>query len=81
MTVRVLLFAQARDLAGSESLEIDLPEGAVLSDLKQTLLTRAPELLPIAGSLLFAVNNDYASENSPLPHQAEIACFPPVSGG
>ena len=81
MTVKVLLFAQARDLAGSETVEIELSDGATVADLRQTLVEKHPALERIAPSLLIAVNNDYAEDATEVPTGAEVACFPPVSGG
>lgn len=81
MKVRVRLFARARDLAGAEALDLELPVGATVRDLRCALLESRPQLAPIARSLLVAVGNDYADESAPLSESAQIACFPPVSGG
>ncbi len=81
MTVRVLLFARARDLAGQPSVEITLPEHATVADLRRTLGEAHPSLLPVIPRLHVAINNDYAADSDPVSANAEIACFPPVSGG
>lgn len=81
MKQAVLLFARARDLAGAEKIEIELPDEARISDVRQGLLRFVPALAPLAQSLLFAVDNNYAADETLVPLNAEIACFPPVSGG
>jgi len=74
--VNVRLFAVLRERAGSESLEIDLDEGATVADA-----IRALE--PVAGEMPFrvAVNREYASDSTPITKGDELAAIPPVSGG
>ena len=81
MKVEVKLFALAKQLAGCETIEVDLPEGAGVSALRQAVGGQHPELSELVRHVLFAVNTEYADENSPIPNGAEIALIPPVSGG
>ena len=81
MKVAVRLFAKARDLAGTGSLECEFPGACRVSDLKQELVTRFPPLAPLVPRLLIAVGTDYADDSTPLSSDSEVACFPPVSGG
>ena len=81
MTFRVKLFAAMRDLAGDETADVDLPDGATVGDLRREL----GKLLPLARSLLIksgvAVNQDIAENDRPLQASDEVAVIPPVSGG
>ena len=81
MKIEVKLFAVARQLAERESLSLDLPAGARVSDLRVALLKEVPALANIAPMLLFAVNQDYASDDRVLCEDSDVACIPPVSGG
>ena len=81
MTVRVLFFARARDLAGTPSQELTLGDGATVADLRHALATAIPALGPVLARLHVAINNDYAADGDVIPRGAEVACFPPVSGG
>jgi len=81
MTVRVLFFAKARDLAGAPSKELTLKDGATVADLRCALRESIPALQPLLPRLHVAINNDYAADGDVIPQNAEIACFPPVSGG
>ena len=81
MTVRVLFFAKARDLAGAPSRDLSLPDGATVADLRRALGESIPALGPLLPRLHVAIDNDYAADSDPIPQNAEIACFPPVSGG
>ena len=81
MKMHVKLFAAMRDLAGDDSVEVELPDGATVGDLRREV----GKLLPLARSLLnksgVAVNQDVAENDRPLQAADEVAVIPPVSGG
>lgn len=81
MKVQVKLFARARDLAEASCVEVKLPESATVSTLRQELMTQYPKLTPLVSSLLVAVGTEYASDETALQANSDVACFPPVSGG
>ncbi len=87
-TIRVQLFAGAAAIAGARTIEINCtPEvdggsGAVkLSLVRAELLTRFPELASLAAFSRFAVNNEFATEDTVVSPEHTIALIPPVSGG
>ena len=79
--MKVLLFARARDVAGAEAVEVSLPPGATVADLRQAMALSYPPLAALAARSAIAVNNDYADDATPIPAGAEVALVPPVSGG
>jgi molybdopterin converting factor subunit 1 len=79
--VNVRLFAVARELAGADSVELELSSGAKVAELRQSLLNRLPQLRQFGQQLRFAVDTDYADDSTLIPPTADIACIPPVSGG
>jgi molybdopterin converting factor subunit 1 len=81
MHVEVKLFALARQLAGAETATVLLPPGATVLELKGALAEGYPPLADLLRHTRFAINADYASDATPIPAGAEIACIPPVSGG
>lgn len=81
LTVRVRLFARARDLAGVDRCELLCAPGVTVGDVRQQLLATYPALASVAPQLLAAINSDYATESQHVPPHAEVAFFPPVSGG
>ncbi|MGN6189186.1 MAG: MoaD/ThiS family protein, partial [Conexibacter sp.] len=78
MVVRVRLFAQLRERAGTNELELELPEGARVRD---ALAADAIASLAAGLPLVLAVNREYAAEDAPLSADDELALIPPVSGG
>ena len=81
MKFEVKLFAAAQQFAGAESVEIDLPEDAVVADLRRALEQRYPEGRALLRHAMFAIDMDFVNDDALLPSGAEIACIPPVSGG
>ncbi len=80
MTIHILTFGIARDIIGSSILDVALPEGATVTDLKQYLLQQYPQFISLA-SLMIAVNAEYGVETTVLSEKDEIALIPPVAGG
>jgi len=80
MTVRVLLFARYQEAAGAPELRLDLPEGATLRDVWAEVRKLAPRLAA-EESPLMAIDRHYAAAASVVTPGAEVAFFPPVSGG
>ena len=81
MTVRVQLFAIAKQLAGHEAIELTLADGATVADVRRALAEAVPALASVLPHVLFAVNSHYAEETAAIPRNASVACIPPVSGG
>ncbi len=80
-TVKVLFFATLRDKAGIRSVEIALQPGDTLGQLKTTLVEKYPNLSGLMEYCLASINHEYRFDESEIPADAEIAFFPPVSGG
>ncbi|MGI9428661.1 MAG: MoaD/ThiS family protein [Bythopirellula sp.] len=81
MRIRVKLFAGARELAGQQEVALELASTASVADLRTELQVQCPALRPLLQHTLFAINANYASDDTILSDGAEIACIPPVSGG
>jgi molybdopterin converting factor subunit 1 len=79
--LKLLLFASLREAAGARSLELELPAGATVADLKRRLVAERPALARWSESLKVAVDRHYAGDEAVIPDGAEIALIPPVSGG
>ncbi|MFY9556693.1 MAG: molybdenum cofactor biosynthesis protein MoaE [Blastocatellia bacterium] len=79
--ITALLFGQAREWVGSSSLDLELDAPATVESAFAILRTRHPRLAEMERSLLFAVNEEYASSSTPLADGDHLAVLPPVSGG
>jgi molybdopterin converting factor subunit 1 len=77
----VHLFARARELAGADTLTLDLPGGATVSDLRRALVGLVPALARLLEVSAVAVNHDFTEDSRVLGPTDELAVIPPVSGG
>ena len=66
MYVTVLFFAGQRDITGSTSLVVQLAPPACVGDLWQELVRRHPRLAPFGASMLFAVDHEFATRETPI---------------
>ena len=79
--VKLLFFATLRERAGMKSVELDIPASLTVKGLKEKLSADYPKLKDSMSSVLVAINREYAFDEAVVPANAEIALFPPVSGG
>ena len=83
MKVQVRYFAALREaLGGAEWVE--LPAGATVAALRDALLARGgrhAELLARGRAVRCALNQAMCDESALLADGAEVAFFPPVTGG
>ena len=79
--VKILLFATLRDYTGSRSLEMEIPAGTTVAVLTEMLIKAHPRLEKVRTSMMTAINREYARDEQVIPDNAEIAFFPPMTGG
>jgi molybdopterin synthase sulfur carrier subunit len=81
----VLYFARLREAVGRERETLELPaDVATVGALRQWLITRgAPWAEAFTGTrrIRAAVAQDMAADETRLSEGAEVAFFPPVTGG
>lgn len=83
MKLQVRYFASIREALGAGEA-VELPEGGSLAALRDLLIARSPaHAAALArGRALRCALNQVLSEESALPTEgAEVAFFPPVTGG
>jgi sulfur-carrier protein len=79
--VSIRLFAVARQLAGRETISLEVSPGTTIGQLRAQLAAEIPALAPLLPHVLFAVGTGYAGDDEPISDGSQIACIPPVSGG
>ena len=84
MKVKVRYFASLREALGSNE-SVELPAGASVGTLRDALLQRRRAPCRVAGArqraVRCALDQVMADEDAPLHDGAEVAFFPPVTGG
>jgi len=81
VNIRVLFFGAARDAVEANQIELAVEAPATVQSAFQSLKARFSTLERFGRSLLFAVNQEYATPDTKLKENDELAVFPPVSGG
>jgi molybdopterin synthase sulfur carrier subunit len=82
--IRVLYFARLRDVFACESEELPMPSPATVAGLIAILISRGDNwAVELSGNKIFrvAVNQEMAQLSDMIPSNAEVAIFPPVTGG
>ncbi len=80
MQLTVRLFAGLRELAGADTVDVELAEPATVADLLAALGPTPLGALPDR-SFIVAVNRAYATPAAAIAPGDEVALIPPVSGG
>jgi molybdopterin converting factor subunit 1 len=79
--ITLLFFATLRELVGEKETSIEIPDGTSVKGLKILVGERFPSLAPSLATTLVSVNKEYGFDEDIIPDGAEVALFPPVSGG
>ena len=83
ITITVRYFASLREALGA-SEAVALADGSTLGQLRDALIARGgahAQALARGRALRCALNQVMADEATPVPAGAEVAFFPPVTGG
>lgn len=81
--VKVRFFASYRELIGREEVVLEVRKSIPLEELLEKLRREVPGVRKVldSGSPIIAVNHEIAGEDTRVESNAEVAIFPPVSGG
>jgi molybdopterin synthase catalytic subunit len=79
--ISVLFFAYLREATNSSRIELVIDDSIRIPDLKRIIASMYPDLETRLSNVLVTINQRFAFDNDEIPDQAEVAMFPPVSGG
>jgi sulfur-carrier protein len=83
MKVQIRYFASLREALGAQE-SLDVPAGSTLGTLRDVLIARSPrhvEVLARERAVRCALAQRMCDESTLLVDGAEVAFFPPVTGG
>jgi len=81
MKVKILFFANLKNLISKSKIELTIPENSLVRDLRVIVLDLYPQLTDVFSNVIISINQEFAFDEDIIPDNAEIALFPPVSGG
>ena len=81
MKLKILFFGITRDLTDTSEAVIEVKEDRInLDNFKKNLQKKYPNLTDL-DMYAFAVNEEYANQETELKDNDVVAVIPPVSGG
>jgi molybdopterin synthase catalytic subunit len=81
MNITILFFATLKDRAGVKEISLEVEDGVQVRELKARLREIFPGLEPALNTSIVSINHEFAFDDDVIPAGAEVALFPPVSGG
>ena len=79
--IKVLFFATLRDRAGTKAIDLEVPTETTVQGLKDLVVDAYPGLKDTMDTVVVSINREFAFDENVVPENAEVAMFPPVSGG
>ena len=81
MRFSILFFASLKERAGIQKAELESANPITVLELKHRLSDQFPPITPFLPNCVVAINQQFAFDADSVPDGAEVALFPPVSGG
>ena len=83
MKITLRLFANLKELAGTDALELEMKEGADVETLIRSISSEFPALREILEkkAVFISINQDMAKNSDILSEGDEVGLLPPFSGG
>lgn len=79
--LRILFFAQTRELTGVSEVVTSFPEGKSVKELRDQLIQKYPKLSGFLDLCAVAIDDEFSSDAQLLEKDTTVAILPPVSGG
>ena len=81
MIVRILFFAQYRELADQDHLDVEVPDGATVAEIVERVRGSSDDLARLPATPAVARNRVVVPLDTLVEAGDELALLPPVAGG
>jgi len=81
MQIKILLFAQLKEIVGSSEVLLEVENACTGKQLIDKLVNNYPGITPLKESLMLSMDDDYITFEDIIKEGSEIAALTPVSGG
>lgn len=81
MEVKLLFFANLKNIISKSKIDLKLPADTNVLQLREIVLEMYPQIAEVLPNVIVSINQEFAFDEDLIPEGAEIAFFPPVSGG
>jgi MoaE-MoaD fusion protein len=79
--ITISFFATLKEKTGQTKFDLEISDLITVRELKKRLGEVFPDINQMMDHILVAVNQEFGFDEEIIPEGAEIAMFPPVSGG
>ena len=80
--ISIKLFANLKEKAGTNHIEMEIPENSTVGALKQRLKQNYPPLGPQLANVVVLINkHNIYLDSDIIPLNAEVTFLPPIAGG
>jgi molybdopterin synthase sulfur carrier subunit len=80
-TVNVKLYAGLQGLVGSRAVDLDLPAGATVAQLRDKIVEEYPVLEAFISTLVCAIDEEMVPVEYVLREGERVELIPPIAGG
>lgn len=80
-TINVKLFAGLQGLVGRPSVDVIVPDGATVGQLRAQIVEDYPVLEALMGTLVCAVGEEMVDVEHVIAAGEQVELIPPISGG
>lgn len=81
MKITVKLIGRYKEITGQESIDFDITDDTTIRDIINTFVTKYPAFEKDKGRMMVIKNKMYASYDTTVDKEDEIALSPPVVSG
>lgn len=81
MQITIRCYGPAREIAGAETMSLQLSDAATVADALARLAERGERLAGLLRQCAIAVGDEIVPRSHPLAAGDEVALLPPVAGG
>lgn len=80
MRIKIIAFGIAKEILNQREMELEIHEGATVSNVKERLKSDFPAFQKLAW-LSLAVGEEYREDDFVIAESQEVIIIPPVAGG
>lgn len=80
-SITVNLYYHLKERAGTNKIQVEIPDSASMKDLKQYLILKHPALESQLDNILMLINQKIAVDEDIIPDGAQISFLTPIGGG
>jgi sulfur-carrier protein len=80
-TITVNLFYHLKERAGTNKIQIEIPDFTSMKELKQILISKYPALESQLDNILMLINQKIALDEDMITDGAQVSFLTPIGGG